>query len=238
MAALRFLAVRKRVPFDVLHFDAAGKLSMQAAQDVGFDEYVSDPDKPVPVTGEIGAGMPGDYMTYDQRFASRRPDVLVYQTEPLDHDVTIVGPVTPVLSVSTTGTDSDFDREADRRLSRRLSGSRSESRQGPHGRLPAAGARRALSRKVPQQLSKSASRSFPASAPRRSNSDARCLPHLPPRPSHHGADPEHLVPAGRTAIRSSSWTSRTAKSTDFQKATERVYRGGTDGSGIRVYVLE
>ena len=41
--------------------------------------------------------MPGDYMTCDQRFASRRPDVLVYQTEPLEHDVTIAGPVTPVL---------------------------------------------------------------------------------------------------------------------------------------------
>src|SRR5258708_37539435 len=52
--------------------------------------------------------MAGDYMTYDQRFASTRPDVLTYQTEPLDHDVTITGPVTPVLQVSTSGTDSDF----------------------------------------------------------------------------------------------------------------------------------
>ena len=62
----------------------------------------------MPVIGEIGAGMPGEYMTYDQRFAAQRPDVLVYQTEPLDQDVTIVGPVIPVLQVSTTGTDSDF----------------------------------------------------------------------------------------------------------------------------------
>jgi putative CocE/NonD family hydrolase len=52
--------------------------------------------------------MPGDYMTYDQRFASQRPDVLVYQTGPLDHDVTIAGPVAPTLHVSTSGTDSDF----------------------------------------------------------------------------------------------------------------------------------
>jgi predicted acyl esterase len=52
--------------------------------------------------------MAGDYMTYDQRFASQRPDVLVYQTDPLDRDVTITGPVTSVLHVSTTGTDSDF----------------------------------------------------------------------------------------------------------------------------------
>jgi putative CocE/NonD family hydrolase len=52
--------------------------------------------------------MAGDYMTYDQRFASRRPDVLTYATEPLDHDVTIAGPVIPSLHLSTSGTDSDF----------------------------------------------------------------------------------------------------------------------------------
>ena len=52
--------------------------------------------------------MPADYMTFDQRFAYTRPDVLTYETEPLDQDVTIAGPITPVLRVSTSGTDSDF----------------------------------------------------------------------------------------------------------------------------------
>jgi hypothetical protein len=52
--------------------------------------------------------MPVDYMTFDQRFASWRPDVLTYETEPLEQDVTIAGPITPVLHVSTSGTDSDF----------------------------------------------------------------------------------------------------------------------------------
>ena len=47
-------------------------------------------------------------MTDDQRFASRRPDVLVYQTELLAEDLTLVGPLTAALRVSTTGTDSDF----------------------------------------------------------------------------------------------------------------------------------
>jgi predicted acyl esterase len=47
-------------------------------------------------------------MTVDQRFASTRPDVLVYQTPPLENDITIAGPIAPVLRVSTTGTDSDF----------------------------------------------------------------------------------------------------------------------------------
>ncbi|HEX3627140.1 MAG TPA: CocE/NonD family hydrolase [Verrucomicrobiae bacterium] len=73
-----------------------------------FDEYVSDPAKPVPVTSEIGDGMPGDYMTRDQRFASRRTDVLIYESDPLTNDVVVAGPISPMLRVSTSGTDSDF----------------------------------------------------------------------------------------------------------------------------------
>jgi len=49
-----------------------------------------------------------EYMNGDQRFAAGRPDVLVYQTEPLEQDVTLVGPLDVSLFVSTTGTDSDF----------------------------------------------------------------------------------------------------------------------------------
>ena len=47
-------------------------------------------------------------MTADQRFASRRPDVLVYETGVLDNDVTVAGPIAVDLNVSTTGTDSDW----------------------------------------------------------------------------------------------------------------------------------
>ncbi|MGA2556565.1 MAG: CocE/NonD family hydrolase [Verrucomicrobiota bacterium] len=94
-----------------LYLQAGGKLAFTAAAggNSQYDEYVSDPAKPVPVASEIVVSLGGDYMTYDQRFASRRPDVLTYETEPLDHAITIVGPVTPVLRVSTSGTDSDFD---------------------------------------------------------------------------------------------------------------------------------
>ena len=49
-----------------------------------------------------------EYMTGDQRFASSRTDVLVYETEPLAEDVTVAGPLTATLYVSTTGTDSDW----------------------------------------------------------------------------------------------------------------------------------
>jgi len=92
-----------------LYLQANGKLAfVPGPQSPAFDEYVSDPAHPVPVIGDIGEGMAGDYMTYDQRFASRRPDVLTYETEPLDHDISIVGPVTPSLLLATSGTDSDF----------------------------------------------------------------------------------------------------------------------------------
>ena len=52
--------------------------------------------------------MTGDYMIQDQRFASRRPDVLVYQTGELEEDLTLVGPIQARLFVSTSGTDSDW----------------------------------------------------------------------------------------------------------------------------------
>ncbi len=75
----------------------------------GFDAFDSDPcRRPVPFTQEIAAGMPKEYMTEDQRFAARRPDVLVYETPPLAEDLTVAGPVEAELRVSTTGTDADW----------------------------------------------------------------------------------------------------------------------------------
>ncbi|MGI8995189.1 MAG: CocE/NonD family hydrolase [Pyrinomonadaceae bacterium] len=93
-----------------LYFHANGKLSFspQTESAQAFDEYISDPDNPVPFTSEIAIGMTREYMVDDQRHAARRPDVLVYQTDVLTEDVTIAGPIVPSLLVSTTGTDSDF----------------------------------------------------------------------------------------------------------------------------------
>jgi len=73
-----------------------------------YDEYVSDPWNPVPYTQKITLNYPADFMTEDQRFAATRPDVLVYQTEPLTDDVTVAGSIKPELFVSSSGTDSDF----------------------------------------------------------------------------------------------------------------------------------
>lgn len=92
-----------------LYFHAGGKLSFEppTANDA-FDEYLSDPNKPVPYVSYITQEMSGSYMTSDQRFASTRPDVLVYETEPLEEDITITGPVSPEIFFSTTGTDTDL----------------------------------------------------------------------------------------------------------------------------------
>lgn len=91
-----------------LYLQGGGKLSFQAPREEGYDEYISDPAKPVPFTDETTFGMSYNYMTSDQRFASRRPDVLVYQTDPLEEDLTIAGPIDVALHVATSGTDSDF----------------------------------------------------------------------------------------------------------------------------------
>ena len=72
------------------------------------DEYISDPTKPVPYVPEIHSGRTQEYMLDDQRFAARRPDVLVYQTEVLNEDITLAGPIVADLMASTTGTDADF----------------------------------------------------------------------------------------------------------------------------------
>ncbi len=92
-----------------LYFRAGGGLSFDApAEKTGMDEYVSDPAHPVPFVNYVTDTVPQRYMDDDQRFAAQRPDVLVYETEPLTEDVTIAGPVRPKLKVSSSGTDSDF----------------------------------------------------------------------------------------------------------------------------------
>jgi putative CocE/NonD family hydrolase len=73
-----------------------------------FDEYVSDPAKPVPFIEAITPQMNIEYMVADQRFAARRPDVLVYQTAELKEDLVLAGPTEIELWVSTTLTDADF----------------------------------------------------------------------------------------------------------------------------------
>ncbi|WP_128544463.1 CocE/NonD family hydrolase [Larkinella soli] len=85
--------------------------TVRETPETGFSEFVSDPLKPVPYTEDVTTTTgftPFNYMSEDQRFAARRPDVLVFQTEPLTQDLTLGGEITARLMVSTTGTDADW----------------------------------------------------------------------------------------------------------------------------------
>lgn len=90
------------------YLQSGGRLASVGDMKSVFDEWISDPAKPVPSSNSISLGMPRQYMLEDQRFAAQRPDVMVYQTPVLEQDLTIVGPVKVDLVVSTSGTDSDF----------------------------------------------------------------------------------------------------------------------------------
>jgi len=93
-----------------LYFLPGGKLSFNAPTNAGYgeDAFISDPSKPVPFYNAIVNDMQREYMTADQRFASRRPDVLTYETDVLDKDVTLAGNIWANLKVSTSGTDADW----------------------------------------------------------------------------------------------------------------------------------
>ena len=94
-----------------LYFHADGKLSFDPPSensDKARDSFISDPNKPVPFSAETRTSQGHLWMVEDQRFASRRPDVLVYQSDILTKDITIAGTINANLYVSTTGTDADW----------------------------------------------------------------------------------------------------------------------------------
>lgn len=93
-----------------LYFHENGKLSFKPVQktEQEYDEFISDPSKPIPDTEAIYMGMTKEYMTDDQRFAARRPDVLVFETNTLTENITMAGPIMARLKVSTSHTDADW----------------------------------------------------------------------------------------------------------------------------------
>jgi len=175
-------------------------------------------------------------MTHDQRFASQRPDVLAYATPPLDHDVTLAGPVTAALKVSTSGTDSDFIVK----LIDVYPGDYPNPDPNPT--------------KVEMGGYQQRVRGEPFRGKFR-NSLAKPEPFTPNQPAKiEFAMPDvcHTFrPGHRIMVQiQSSWfplvdrnpqqflNIPTAKAADFLKATERLYRGGADGSRIGVLVVE
>jgi putative CocE/NonD family hydrolase len=101
----------KQAVAKTIYFQPNGGLSFTAPTvKSSKDDYISDPAHPAPYLGYVAEeDVPQRYMDDDQRFATTRPDVLVYETEPLTEDITIAGPIKPHLKIASTGTDADFD---------------------------------------------------------------------------------------------------------------------------------
>lgn len=99
----------KNVEKITFYLNPNGKLDKSAAK--GAAEYISDPKKPVPYTedpDQILGFSPRRYMSEDQRFASRRTDVLTFETDELSEDITLTGCIMTHLKITTTGTDADY----------------------------------------------------------------------------------------------------------------------------------
>ena len=94
-----------------LYFAENGKLFVnQPTPKEAVFEYLSDPAKPVPYTSQT-EGLtftPREFMSDDQRHASKRPDVITFETDPLTEDVVLAGEIMARLKVAMTGTDADF----------------------------------------------------------------------------------------------------------------------------------
>ena len=92
-----------------IYLQGGGKLDWNKPATANtFSEYISDPAKPVPYTEDVHFNRTRDYMTDDQRFAARRPDVLVFQTDTLKDDMTVTGNVIADIMTSISTTDADF----------------------------------------------------------------------------------------------------------------------------------
>lgn len=94
---------------ETLYFASKERLVMKASDNGGgSSEYISDPNKPVPHSKAIGPGWDRPYMAEDQRFAARRPDVLIFETEVLEEDMTLAGALALDLKFSTTQSAADL----------------------------------------------------------------------------------------------------------------------------------
>ncbi|UGQ45735.1 CocE/NonD family hydrolase [Massilia endophytica] len=219
-----------------------GKLSwQQPSGGAAFDEYIADPRRPVPYIAYPATGVPQEYAVSDQRFASTRPDVLVYQSDVLEEDLTVAGPVTPKLFVSTTGTDADW-------VVKLIDVYPHEYPEAPEQR----------GRDVaPPKLTMAGYQQLVRGNPLRGkfrNSFEKPEPFVPGKVeaiSYHLGDVNHTFRRGHRIMVQiqSSWfplvdlnpqtfvSIPKAKPEDFKKATQRVYHAPGQASGLQLMVL-
>jgi putative CocE/NonD family hydrolase len=229
----------KNVTEQIIYLQADGKLSFDPPASTpasGFDEYASDPARPVPFINNTAIGMTREYMVDDQRFAATRPDVLVYQGDVLTEDVTIAGPINVTLYVSTTGTDSDFvvkliDVYPDNAPNNEPNPTRME--MGGYQMLVRGEPMRAKFRN-----------SFSKPEPMKPGEVTRVEFTMPD--AHHTFLKEHRI----MVQVQSTWFPLVdrnpqkfvdiykATEADFQKATQRVYRMGRTSSQVKLQVLK
>jgi hypothetical protein len=93
-----------------LYLHANGKLTFKppSEQENSYDQFVSDPARPVPYVEHPPTELASEYMYADQRFATARADVLTYRMDPVEENVTVAGPIAVRLYFSSSGSDSDF----------------------------------------------------------------------------------------------------------------------------------
>jgi len=235
-----------------LYLDANGKLGWHQPVRAAYDEYLSDPNKPVPYLSRVVLGVLNTYMTEDQRFAAARPDVLVYKTEVLDRDVNVFGPIAVDLKVSTTGSDSDFDVKLIDVYPGDMPDYNNPQPAAAAVAPPAPPA--AAANTVPiggyQQLIRG--EPFRGKFRKSFEKPVAFEPGKPDRITFQLPDIAHTFrPGHRIMVQiQSSWFPLTdrnpqkfmeipkALSTDFVKAFERVYYGGADGSRILLRIAE
>jgi uncharacterized protein len=92
-----------------MYLKAGQKLSFEKPEEKNSaSKYTANPAKPVPYTEDVHPSRTREYMSDDQRFASRRPDVIVFETDFLSEDLSLAGPVIADLKVKLSTTDADF----------------------------------------------------------------------------------------------------------------------------------
>ncbi|MCX6133698.1 MAG: CocE/NonD family hydrolase [Ignavibacteriales bacterium] len=219
-----------------LYLQPKGGLSFDAPKESNdqFTEYVSDPAKPVPHSRDIRPGVSREVLGEDQRFAASRSDVVVFESDKLSSHMTIAGPIVASMEVSTSGTDSDW-------IVKLIDVFPDDSAGVTKSGVPVGGYQMLVRGDVFRGKFR--------------ESLSKPVPFTPNRVTHvefELRDVLHCFKAGHRMMVQiqSSWfplvdrnpqtfvNIRTAKETDFRKATQRIYHSAKDRTFLKVLVWE